>query len=89
MFRLVDLEDVRNDFELKELAKRDTSSPLVEISNYLLDEDFIINKDIAKKTPTVSIKQFNAYMEENKLRYPGRLTAKKHRNKKWRKAKAR
>lgn len=52
------------------------------------DEDFIIDKEIAKKTPTVSIKQFNVYMENHKdeFRSHGKITTKKH-SKKWRNGK--
>ena len=73
--------------KLRELVKHDTSSPVVEMSDHLLDEDLIIDKEISKKTPTVAIKQSNAYMENHEFHYCKRLTAKKHRNKKWRKAK--
>lgn len=54
--------------KLKELARHDTSTPVVNILDNLFDEDSnIINK-------------YGSH-------YPGRLTAKKHRNPKWRKAK--
>ena len=52
------------------------------------DEDITINKEIAKKTPTVSIKQFNVYIENNKdeSRGLGNTELKKH-SKKWRNGK--
>lgn len=52
------------------------------------DEDITINKEIAKKTPTVSIKQFNAYIENNKDEFLGLgNTASKKHSKKWRNGK--
>ena len=52
------------------------------------DEDITINKEIAKKTPTVSIKQFNVYIENNKNEFRGlRNTASKKHSKKWRNGK--
>ena len=52
------------------------------------DEDITINKEIAKKTPTVSIKQFNVYIENNKNEFRGLCnTASKKHSKKWRNCK--
>ena len=65
MFRLVDLEDVCNGLELKELNMTALCNAVK--SNRLTDSS----------------------EKKNKPRYSGRLTAKKHRNPKWRKAKAR
>lgn len=62
MFRLVDLEDVCNGFELKELNMAALCRAME--TNRLTDSS----------------------EKKNNPRYSGRLTAKKHRNKKWRKA---
>ena len=78
---------------LKELSNNDTSISIDEaLSNFSDLEDVfdgfeLKELDMAALCRAMENNRLEDYKSKNKPRYPGRLTAKKHRNPKWRNGK--